>query len=95
MNLYAISALSGSVRWTYNTAQQIYSSPSIDLANGIVYVHSEKMTALSLIGSVKWIYNTENTADYVFLYLHSSPTIGRRHSLSMFCPLSATMPYRP
>ena len=67
--LYALSATTGRILWSYKTGYYIYSSPAI--ANGIVYVGSDDRSVYALdasTGAMLWSYQTGS-------YVISSPAV--------------------
>jgi outer membrane protein assembly factor BamB len=57
-NVYAVSAVTGAVAWTFTTAGNVYSSPAVS-ADGTVVVGSNDGNVYALdgaTGSVQWKY---------------------------------------
>ncbi len=74
--LFAIYSNNGTVKWTYKTVMEIYSSPVIADDGTIYFGHDTQeypwtgyITALYPNGTLKWRYKTDNV-------IHSDPAIG-------------------
>jgi outer membrane protein assembly factor BamB len=70
--IYAVDAISGNLKWKYQTQQNVDSSPIV--SNGIVYIGSAdgNLYALDVVtGSLKWKYDTGS------LIVKSSPLISK------------------
>jgi outer membrane protein assembly factor BamB len=77
--LYALDAVTGTLKWSYNTGRSINSSPAV--ANGVVYVGSNDYNLYALdaaTGALRWSYNT-GTRNFIT----SSPTIA--NGVVYFC----------
>jgi len=58
-NVYALSATTGALLWSYTTGGHVWSSPSV--ANGVVYVGSDNTNLYALnasTGALLWSYTT-------------------------------------
>lgn len=67
--LYALNATTGEKRWSFDTADQVWSSPTV--ANGTVYVGSDDTSVYAIdatTGEQAWAFETDDIVD-------SSPTV--------------------